>query len=86
MTVKFIRFKIEDVTHPPFVDGHFEILTNRFWAVTNEGEILQARGASYQCNKVRELVDRLVSFEKHPATHVVFLEIVYVPHNCNDYA
>lgn len=86
MAVKFIRFKIDDVTRLPNEDGFYQIMSSRYWAVTEQNEILQAKGASFQCNTNKALVERLISFENHPGVSIKFIERVYLPHDCSDYA
>lgn len=53
----------------------------RWWAVNERNEVLFFRSyGSPQCNKVREIVERI-----RPGLRTEYVEIAFIPHNCSDY-
>ena len=80
---RFRRVALNDLQTPK--DGRL-VYTNRWWAVTSEGEALfycgeNRRSNSPQCNVNREIVERMCP-EGCRAIHV---PIAYLDHDCHDY-
>ena len=53
-----------------------------WWQVTENDEVLFYKGISPQCNMNKSIVERL----KGPlCKEVRWIEMTYLPHNCNDF-
>lgn len=84
MNTKFTYIKIEDAIAEPTEDDFYYLMTDRFWATDGE-HIFRYRGASYQCNTNKNVVEKVVKGESHPGTHVIFLKKVWMKHDCRDF-
>ena len=82
---KFTRIPVEQVTVLPKHGGFYDLILDHWWGITSDNEILLYRGYSRQCNVSKEITERVIRCEGHPATSVVFLPIVYLKHECKDY-
>jgi hypothetical protein len=81
----FTKIKIEGVCKTPTTSGPWELIADRFWAVTEDDSILLYKGRSRQCNPNKEIVDKIISGAEHPGVKVVYLDRVWFKHNCSDY-
>ena len=83
---EFTKIPISEAIKIPG-NGFHNHLVNRYWAVTDNDEILiLAKYGSAQCNEHKEIVQGLVDRAKdYPATKVVFLESVWLSHDCSNY-
>jgi len=78
--------KIKDVVIPPTQAGFFMILTDRWWVVTSEEEIMVYKNTSPQCNKEHSIALTFIGNKRYPeGCRLIYLPIVYLDHNCNDY-
>lgn len=60
------------------------VVTDCWWAVHPERGLVMFQRTSPQCN-TNEVISRRIT-EMYPWAEVRFIEVAYVPHNCNDYA
>ena len=78
--------KIEDVTIAPKHDGSFNIMTDRYWVVTPDNEIMVHENGSPQCNKKRSIAMKFLDNKSYPeGCRLGYFPIVYLNHNCHDY-
>jgi len=76
------KVPISEATKVPKLDGFYNLIANRYWAVTDD-DCLLFNGTSPQCNSNESIVQRFAV--RYAATKVVFIEAVWIPHDCNDY-
>ena len=81
----FTKIKISEATSIPEDGGFYELVKANYWCVTEDDCILIYKGHSRQCNSNITIAEKLVSFKDHPAVKVVFIENVWVNHNCSHY-
>lgn len=87
----FTKVPISEATAVPKIGGFYDLTTNSWWAATDDDCLLfygrgdNVRGKSRQCSSNKGITDRFVASETHPSTKAVFLEAVWMPHDCNDY-
>jgi hypothetical protein len=81
----FTKTPIDQVTTMPGNREFIHVMRDRYWAVTEDNCILRYKGHSYQCNGNKEIVERIIVADGHPGVKVVFLPLVFFPHNCSDY-
>ena len=87
----FTKVPISEATAVPVNDGFYDLTTKSWWAATDDDCLLfygkgdSIKGKSRQCNRNKAITDRFVASETHPSTKAVFLEAVWMPHDCNDY-
>ena len=86
MKKEYTKMPISEVIKTPG-DGFFHHYVDRYWAITKNDEIIMHPCGSAQCNPHKEIVQRLVdgNIKDYPAVKVVFLESVWLSHDCNDY-
>ena len=70
----FKKIPLEKLTKTPSQDGEYRLITNAYWAITDDGCALKYRGYSIQCNKHKNIVESIASQDSHPATKVMFIE------------
>ena len=81
----FTFVKIEDIQKIPEKGGFYELVKNRWWAVTENDEVLFYKG-SKQCNPDKTISEHLLkTIKDYPADRVVFIENAFCSHDCNDY-
>jgi len=83
---RYTKIPIDDITTTPETDGFYELRAGRYWAVTDNDEVLIYDGFAYQCNNSKEIMERIIKNDAHPGTKVVLIEHAWCKHNCNDYA
>jgi hypothetical protein len=81
----FKKTPIAQATTLPETGEFIHVIRDRYWAVTDDDCILAYKGYSRQCNSNEGIVQRLISSDRHPGVKVVFLPLVFLPHNCRDY-
>jgi hypothetical protein len=76
----YIKMKISDASVPR--EGIMHVMLNRWWMTDGEN-ILFYRSYSYpQCNHNKKIASQISEGQNRD---VVFMPIVYVPHDCSDY-
>lgn len=74
----WIKIPLDEITTPQ--NGRM-CLTHCWWAVTEDDCVLFFKThGSPQCNTRRAIIERI-----RPDCRAVFIEVAFVPHNCNDY-
>lgn len=73
---------LDQATKPP-TDGHWDVYANRWWC-HEPGKGLLFWRKSPQCNP-NESIARAVQKSCHPDTELIFVERVYLRHDCGDY-
>lgn len=84
---KFTRVPQVELKREPDKEGFYRLLKDRWWALdTDDNVLFYGRiGMSPQCNSNKEIIKLMVEMEGHPAVAMIFLERVWLPHNCTDY-
>jgi hypothetical protein len=77
----YIKMKIADATIVP--EGFVHILKDRWWSTDGENILFFRNYDSPQCNSNKEIAEQIAANHKG---QVVFMPLVYLPHNCNDYS
>ena len=86
MNKKFKKVPILDVLKTPSKNGFYELITGSFWAVTDDDCILLfGKGESRQCNTSKKIAECMIKGENYPAKEVIFLDKVWLPHDCSGY-
>jgi len=80
---KYQKLKIEDVTEIPNESGHYEIYKNNYW-ICKDGFIYLYKG-SPMCNSDYGVSKLFVDNKKFPGNEIIFLEIVFLDHDCHNY-
>ena len=75
----YMRIPIEEAIKIPD-DGIFMIYKNRYWAVKDGNILFYRRYTSPQCNSDKRIMDRMVNEHRN---EILFLERVFVPHECD---
>lgn len=81
----FKKVPISEAIETPTKSGHYDLVTDSWWGVTEDDCILYYRGYARQCNTNKSITDSIISGDDHPGVKSVFLEKVWEKHNCNDY-
>lgn len=84
-TEDFRKVTIEEATKTPTKSGHYDLVTDSWWGVTEDDCILYYRGYARQCNMNKSVADSIISMKNHPAVKLMFFEKVWEKHNCSDY-
>jgi len=80
---EFTKIPIDEAIKIPDKCGLYELLTDRWWAVTEDNCLMfYGKGRSPQCNSNRAIVDKWSRFEERPPTTPVFIKAVFVKHEC----
>jgi hypothetical protein len=81
----FTLIPIDEVTATPKKSGFINVVTNHWWAVSDNC-IMIYRGHSIQANIHKSITEKLNNNKLYPPdTKTVFLETVYLLHECSDY-
>jgi hypothetical protein len=81
----FKKVPISEAIKIPSVGGHYDLVKDMWWGVTDDECILYYRGYSRQCNRNKSITESIINSDTHPATKVIFLESVWEKHDCKDY-
>ncbi len=84
-TEKFTRIPLQEVIKVPNKSGTYHLVTNSYWAISEDDCILLYKGFSRQCNVYKDIVERIIKSKEHPGVKVKFLKSVFLPHRCEDY-
>ena len=74
--VGFKKVHLDIATKVPENGGVYNLIKNRWWAVTDDRCILYYKNAR-QCNINKIIVEHIIKMENHPAKTVEFLENVW---------
>jgi hypothetical protein len=78
MRSKHQYYSLSDALVPPARNGTFYVFTDSWWIVVDDA-VVKYRGVSWQCNKIKRIVEILA--QRHKNSSVVFFPILYVPFN-----
>lgn len=82
----FIGVQKSRVISPPQVQGMYELMVNRWWAVDSDGNLIfHKRTNAPQCNRDKRLVDKLIAIPGHPGVRSEFVQYSWLSHRCEDY-
>jgi hypothetical protein len=81
----FTKVPLSELTPDKIIGGTYDIMTDFYWAVTEDDCVLFYRGRSAQCNRNKGIVERIVARAGYPPTRIEFIPIAYLKHNCSDY-
>lgn len=80
----FVKVPIDEAVKIPDKGGLYELLTDRWWAVTEDNCLLfYEKGMAPQCNSNKLIVDKWSRFSGRPATTPVFIKAVFIKHECD---
>lgn len=76
---KYIEMSISDAS---VAKEGCMVMMNRWWTTDGKNIFFFHSYASPQCNSNKRIAQQIADIRKHD---VVFMPIVFVPHNCSDY-
>lgn len=76
----FKRIDIEKLSKPPEKGGLYNIVKNNYWLIDKNGYGLKFKNYSYQRNINKNICEKFIGSEIHPAVEVKFFETIYLPY------
>lgn len=84
-TERIAYIPLGEATKPPERSGVYEVIVGNWWAHAPGKGLLMYRGRAPQCNANQDLARR-VHEKLHPEAETIFVAIVFLRHDCGDYA
>lgn len=83
---KYITIDVRKMSSPPTDDGFYRLLTDRWWAVDkNDNVLFYGSFSKPQCNHIKEIFSKHLNNLEYPHDRMVFLKSAWIPVDISEY-